>query len=262
LVARLPQRHRRHCVVGIGHIFITAFLRYSSAMGLATCGLPGCLVAHRLVGWYFVVYRGAGTTGEGDDHPLIALPYAPRCWRRRPDCDGAALADAGSCPGPRRGSLPARATSSWPGTCLRPELRPSATLFDPWPGVCHRLLIACLRLKIERDTDTQIQICEICAIWWFHSAINYTSYKENAMTDERDALSPTRNDEAQTAAYVRTTGPRPRRALYGARRASMGELGLAAGVNDLMQGLTCWLRPEDITTISAIAHAPTKKTWR
>ena len=85
---------------GIGHIFyITAFLRYSSAMGL---GDPRRWIALAvwlligLVGWYFVVYRGAGATGEGVTiiH-WIALPYALLLATTAGVATGLALADSG-----------------------------------------------------------------------------------------------------------------------------------------------------------------------
>jgi hypothetical protein len=67
---------------GIGHIFyITAMLRFASAAGLTAPGARwGALVIWLLVGlvgWYIVVYRGAGAAGIAPTvvH-WIALPYA------------------------------------------------------------------------------------------------------------------------------------------------------------------------------------------
>ena len=85
---------------GIGHIFyITAFLRYSSSAGLSDprrwIALAVWLLIG-LVGWYFVVYRGAGTTGEGVTiiH-WIALPYALLLATTAGLATGLALADSG-----------------------------------------------------------------------------------------------------------------------------------------------------------------------
>ena len=79
------------------------------------------------------------------------------------------------------------------------------------------------------------------------------------MTDERDALvppDPETVEAALTAAYVSHQLTRGHAALYtAARRASMGELESAAGVNDLMQGADMLAASEDITTMSAVVHA-------
>ena len=79
------------------------------------------------------------------------------------------------------------------------------------------------------------------------------------MTDEQDALippDPETVEAAMTAAYVAHNLTRGHDALYtAARRASMGELETAAGVNDLMQGADMLAASEDITTISAVVHA-------
>ncbi len=89
---------------GIGHVFyIAAFLRYGSArwgwmtrarwIALAFWLLIG------LVGWYFVVYRGAATTGEGVTviH-WIALTYALLLATTAGLATGLALADSGFIP--------------------------------------------------------------------------------------------------------------------------------------------------------------------
>jgi hypothetical protein len=85
---------------GIGHVFyIAAFLRYSSAVGLDDGRRWIALAVWLfigLAGWYFVVYRGAGATGEGVTliH-WIALPYALLLATTAGLATGLALADGG-----------------------------------------------------------------------------------------------------------------------------------------------------------------------
>ena len=88
---------------GIGHVFyIVAFLRTSSAAGLDDGRRWVALAIWLLiglVGWYFVVYRGAGATGEGVTviH-WIALPYALLLATTAELATGLALADGGFLP--------------------------------------------------------------------------------------------------------------------------------------------------------------------
>ena len=88
---------------GIGHVFyIVAFLRYSSAAGLDDSRRWLALAVWLLIGlagWYFVVYRGAGATGEGVTviH-WIALPYALLLATTAGLATGLALADGGFIP--------------------------------------------------------------------------------------------------------------------------------------------------------------------
>ena len=88
---------------GIGHVFyIVAFLRYSSAAGLDDSRRWLVLAVWLLVGligWYFVVYRGAATTGEGVTviH-WIALTYALLLATTAGLATGLALADSGFIP--------------------------------------------------------------------------------------------------------------------------------------------------------------------
>ena len=88
---------------GIGHVFyIVAFLRYSSAVGLDDSRrwiVLAVWLLVGLVGWYILVYRGAGATGEGVTiiH-WIALPYALLLATTAGLATGLALADGGFIP--------------------------------------------------------------------------------------------------------------------------------------------------------------------
>ena len=83
---------------GIGHIFyIAAFLRYSNQAGLDVPRRWSALAVGLrigLVGWFFIVYRGAAATGEGVTviH-WIALPYALLLATTAGLATGLALAD-------------------------------------------------------------------------------------------------------------------------------------------------------------------------
>lgn len=63
-------------------------------------------------------------------------------------------------------------------------------------------------------------------------------------------------DAAMAAAYIASRLTRGEDALYIAhRRASMGELNAAAGVNDLMQGADMLAASEDIDSMTAVVHS-------